>query len=284
MPLLHHRKGVVMIRAERSIHTREGFHSQHLAQTALAYQAHILQLVSRLMEKDQSPDVLHALRTHCRRLQAILQLFGDERHARLLARRVQRLSKLRAMHVFKQYLTTISAPLQDMARVKMRIQTQRHKIEQARAYDALAQVVMAHAIPPTLSEQALLEQRETVRQDHLRRVRRLIEAAQDSPKRKRLHALRLEIKTIRYQLECCAREENQPNRLLRKMIRLQGLLGRYEELADFRRWGRRLSGAVQDQIKRDWKKSRKRARAVPDHLSWLLRALGSRDLWLPCGQ
>lgn len=273
-----------MTRAEPSIHSAEGSHSQHVAQAALSYQARVLELVSRLIDGDQSPDVLHDLRTHCRRLQAILQLCGKARDVRVLARGVQRLSKLRAWHVFKQYLLAIDASQADVALVDARIHKQIQKIREAAAYEALAQVVMVHAIPCTLSEAALLDRLEVVRQEHLRRVRRLIEAARDSPKRKHLHALRLRLKTIRYQCECVAPQAGSTHDLLRKMIRLQGLLGRYEELSDFRRWGTQLSETVQKQIRNDWKKARKRARAIPGRLAWLLRALGSRDARLSFGQ
>ncbi|MBS0171118.1 MAG: CHAD domain-containing protein [Nitrospira sp.] len=273
-----------MIRAEPSIHIAQTFHSQDVAQAALTYQSTILQLVVRLMEDEQSPEILHALRTHCRRLQAILQLCGEARDARVLARGVQRLSKLRASHVFKQYLLTIDASQADVALADARIHKQIQKAREAAAYDALAHVVMAHAVPPTLSGAALLDRLESVRQEHHRRLQRLIEKARDSPTRKRLHALRLRLKTIRYQCECIAPQAGSTHDLLRKMIRLQGLLGRYEELSDFRRWGTQLSETVQKQIRNDWKKARKRARAIPGRLAWLLRALGSRDARLSFGQ
>lgn len=264
------------------IHTARTAKTQHLIRTALAYQSTVLQLVGRLISEEEPPEVVHAIRTHIRRLQALLELYGDADNARLMARKVRRLSKLRALQVFRQYLITIDACPSDLALVDARIHKQVQKLRQAAAYEKIAQAVRDYAIPSaTESDLFLLERLESVRHDHQQRCRRLIEAARDSPTRKRLHALRLRLKTIRYQREWFA-QQTVPNRaFLKQLIRLQGLLGTYEELADFRRWGKRLSATVQKQIRKEWKKSRKRARAASGDLSWLRRALTTKDLWVP---
>jgi len=234
------------------------------------------------MSEEEPPEVVHAIRTHMRRLQALLELYGDADHARLMARNVRRLSKLRALQVFRQYLIAIDACPSDLALVDARIHKQVQKLRQAEAYEKIAQAVRDYAIPSaTEPDLFLLERLESVRHGHRQRCRRLIEAARDSPTRKRLHALRLRLKTIRYQREWFEQQTDPHRAYQKKIIRLQGLLGTYEELADFRRWGKRLSAVVQDRIKKDWKKSRKRARAVPGDLSWLRRALGNKNQWVP---
>ncbi len=264
------------------IHSARTAKTQHLIRTALAYQSTVLQLVGRLMSEEEPPEVVHAIRTHMRRLQALLELYGDADHARLMARNVRRLSKLRALQVFRQYLIAIDACPSDLALVDARIHKQVQKLRQAEAYEKIAQAVRDYAIPSaTEPDLFLLERLESVRHDHRQRCRRLIEAARDSPTRKRLHVLRLRLKTIRYQREWFAQQTDQHRACQKQIIRLQGLLGQYEELADFRRWGKRLSAVVQDRITTDWKKSRKRARKVPGDLSWLRRALGTRELWVP---
>jgi hypothetical protein len=130
----------------------------------------------------------------------------------------------------------------------------------------------------------LLNRLELVRCDHQRRLERLIKTTREAPNRKRLHALRLRIKTIRYQREWLESQTVQPQPFLKKLIRLQALLGRYEELADFRRWGKRLSRRVQKRIRKDWKTSRARAKAVPKTLGWLRRAIGAEDVWMPSSE
>lgn len=267
---------------ESPIHTGRNRHAQQLLQTALGCQSTVLQLVHRLMLEEAPPEVVHALRTHIRRLQALLELYGDADHARLMASCVRRLSKLRALQVFRQYLVTIDASRSDLALVDARIHKQVRTLRQAGAPEQIAQAVRELVFPSAAASDALLLERlDSVRHDHQRRCRRLIEAARDSPRRKRLHALRLRLKTIRYQREWFEPQTDQHRACQTQIIRLQGLLGQYEELADFRRWGKRLSATVQKQIRKDWKKSRKRARKVPGDLSWLRRALGTRELWVP---
>ncbi len=67
--------------------------------------------------------------------------------------------------------------------------------------------------------------------------------------------------------------------MLSPLKRVQAILGRYEELADFRRWGKKLSRPVQQRITKDWKRTRKRARHVPGMMSWLVDALASGQVW-----
>ncbi|MBA5871115.1 MAG: CHAD domain-containing protein [Nitrospira sp. CR2.1] len=271
-----------MTRPDSPIHTGRTSRTQQLNRTALAYQATVLQLIARLLDENEPPEVVHALRTHMRRVQALLELYGDADNARLMARCVGRLSKLRALHVFRQYLVTIDASQADLALVDARIHKQARKLRQAGAYETIAQAVRELPFPsPTESDARLLERLDAVRHDHRRRLRRLVEAARDSPRRKRLHALRLRLKTVRYQGEWFEQPTDEHRALQKKLVRLQGLLGTYEELADFRRWGKRLSTMVQGRIRNDWKKARKRAKAAPAALSWLRRALSTNTLWRP---
>ena len=262
------------------IHTARTAKTQHLIQTALAYQSTVLQLVGRLISEEEPPEVVHAIRTHIRRLQALLELYGDADNARLMARKVRRLSKLRALQVFRQYLITIDACPSDLALVDARIHKQVQKLRQAAAYEKIAQAVRDYAIPSaTESDLFLLERLESVRHDHQQRCRRLIEAARDSPTRKRLHALRLRLKTIRYQREWFAQQTDRIGRFSNNSFACRGCWEHTKSLIS--RWGKRLSATVQKQIRKEWKKSRKRARAASGDLSWLRRALTTKDLWVP---
>lgn len=101
----------------------------------------------------------------------------------------------------------------------------------------------------------------------------------EKPRRTRLHALRLALKTIRYQTEWLPGQAATKQDGLKRIKQVQALLGRYEEMADFRRWGKRLNLTVQARIERDWKRARRRARRVPEELRWLLDALAAGRLW-----
>ncbi len=262
------------------IHIARAPHSQHLVETALAYRSTLRELISRLMSHDASPDVVHAIRIHCRRLQALLELYADKDRARVMARAVRRLSKLRALQVFRQYLDTTQAIRSDLALVDAKIHNQVEKLQGAQAYEKIDRAVREDAIPQASAPQAvLLDRLDVVRLEHQWRLQRLLKAVRAAPTRKRLHALRLRLKTIRYQSEWFEPEGVSGDRFLKRLIRVQGRLGRYEELADFRRWGKQLSAPVRDRIQKDWKRARTRARAVPGDLAWLPRALGSQDFW-----
>lgn len=275
----------IMESSDSYIHTARGPLSQQVIRTALAYHSTVLELVNRLSTGEELPEMVHALRTHCRRLQALLEIYGLMRNARLIARGVRRLSKLRALQVFRQYLVTIDAPRDDLASVDARLEKQRQRLRHALAYDKITQVVTKHALPSDgVSDLFLLNRLELVRCDHQRRLERLIKTTREAPNRKRLHALRLRIKTIRYQREWLESQTVQSQSFLKKLIRLQALLGRYEELADFRRWGKRLSRRVQKRIRKDWKTSRARAKAAPKTLGWLRRAIGAEDVWMPSSE
>lgn len=67
--------------------------------------------------------------------------------------------------------------------------------------------------------------------------------------------------------------------MIETIKQVQALLGRYEEMADFRRWGKKLNLTVQARIERDWKRACRRARRVPEELRWLLDAPAAGRLW-----
>lgn len=270
----------LMKRTAPFIHTAREPHSQHLLKTALVYRSTVRELISRLRADEASPEVVHAIRTHCRRLQALLELYGDDQRARVIARAVRRLSKLRALQVFRQYLVTIEVTQSDLALADGKLAKHVEKLRRGQAYEKIDRAVREDAIPQASASQAVLPDcLDVVRLKHRCRLQRLLKASRVAPTRKRLHALRLRLKTIRYQSEWFEPEGVSGDRFLKRLIRLQSRLGRYEELADFRRWGKRLGVPVRDRIEKDWKRARKRARAVPGDLAWLPRAMGSQDFW-----
>ena len=269
-----------MPRSRRPIHTAPPSWSQGLTRTAADYQSTVLRLVRQLKAGAGHADTVHAIRIHCRKLQALLELSGDETRAAGMAKSVRRLSKLRALQVFRQYLIKIDAAESDMAVVEAWIVERKQKLSRTQAYDKIEQVVRKQALPAIASPtHSLTAHLDVLRHAHERRLDRLIKAASDDPRRKRLHALRLALKTIRYQTEWLPGPIGSKQALLKKIKQVQTLLGRYEELADFRRWGKGLPPEVQARIRKDWKRARKRARTVPGDLEWLVDALASGHLW-----
>ena len=255
--------------------------SQELIRTAAAYRATVLKLTRRMIDGQRSADTVHAIRTHCRRLQALLELCGHEAHAVVMAESVGRLSKLRALQVFQQYLAKIEASQANVDTVEGWIVTRDEKLRNMQVYHKIEGAVCKHAIPTHMRLKHLSSKRlEVLRHMHEKNLAGLISAASDKPRRKRLHALRLALKTLRYQTEWLPGRHGSKKALAERLKKVQTVLGRYEEMADFRRWGKALDLKVQSRIQRDWKRSRTRARAVPMELTWVVDALASGDFWI----
>lgn len=274
-----------MKRPQSPIHTTATRASQGLAQTAALYQATVLRLIRQLLAGQGHADTVHSIRTHCRRLQALLELCGNSDRAAVMAQSVRRLSKLRALQVFRQYLTKIEAPESDIVAVDTWIVQREQQLTLTQAYYKIEQAVWKQALPVIVPPGLSLKNRlELLRHEHEQALSVLIEKASESPRRKRLHALRLVLKTIRYQTEWLPGRAATKQGLVKRIKQVQALLGRYEELADFRRWGEKHNLSVQSHIQKDWKRARRRARTVPGNLSWLLDALASGRLWIGVDQ
>ena len=268
----------------RSIHTGPQSPTQGLVDMAASSQATVLRLLRQVIAGDEHADTIHAIRTHCRRLQALLELYGEARRAGAMADCVRSLSKLRALQVFRHYLVTRDAPQQDLALVDDWLIKRIRKLNRTKIYHRIEQVVWKQGLPSITSPAySLTDRLDGLRHEHECLLKRLIAAASDNPRRKRLHALRLALKTIRYQTEWLPGRTAAKQDLLSQLKRVQGLLGKYEELADFHRWGKKLSPPVRARIRKDWRRARKRARLVPGEMSWLLDALAAGHVWTAAG-
>ena len=270
-----------MRRSPHTIHTESRRASQDLSRMAAEYQATVLRLARRLMAGQCQPDTVHAIRAHCRRLQALQELCGDDERAVVMAQSVRRLSKLRASQVFHQYLGKIKAPQTDIDALDAWIMQKEHKLRDAEAYRQIEQAVWKHALPSsTQLNHSVKDKLEVLRHVHEKNLACLISAASEKPRRKRLHALRLALKTIRYQTEWLPGRPGPKEALVKRIKQVQAVLGRFEELADFRQWGKQLGLTVRVRIQKDWKRARKRARAIPAELTWLVDALASGNVWI----
>lgn len=250
-----------------------------MSQVAAGYRATVLRMLRRLEAGDCRAADVHLARTHCRRLQALSELYGLDEQAAVMAESVRRLSTLRALQVFQHYLENIDAPQADRSVLRARTVKKIRVLQRKAIYGRIKQAVTRQVPPaPAGSGRTLQDRRKVLRREQAQDLIRLIEAAQDKPRRTRLHALRLKLKTVRYQTEWLPGRSAVTQRFLKRIKKVQTLLGRYEELADFRRWGKELDLTVQPRIQKDWKRARKRARAVPADLAWVVETLASGRL------
>jgi CHAD domain-containing protein len=241
---------------------------------AAGYQTTALQALDALSEGDTRPKTLHRLRIHLRRLQAHLQLIGEDRNAEVLADCVSRLSKLRALHVFARYLARLGHHKSDVRTIRTRIRTVRAKLDRKRTYDKIRRRVYRHALSPIPSSPDWLAHRMTLlRRANAEHLRQLIADSQAKPRRKRLHLLRLMIKSIRYQEEWALDQPYARPDAVTWLKQAQTVLGDYEELAEFRRLAIKLGLQSCDQIENDWRRARTRARALPFELAEMMEGL-----------
>lgn len=231
------------------------------------YRAVVLQALARLSGGDTGAATLHRARTHLRRLQAYLELVGEERNADRIARCVVRLSKLRTLQVFEGYLSMFDAPRSDRKAVKRRLRASRDKLERVHTYAAIERIVRRHALPPTSGNPDWLAERmRAARHAHAEALRQLTTEVGAKPRRKTLHRLRLLIKSIRYQEEWALDRPYAMPALVRRLKHVQAVLGDYEDLVQFRKLARSMDLRSSAMIKKQWRKARTRARALPAHL------------------
>ena len=231
------------------------------------YRAVVLQALARLSGGDTDPATLHRARTHLRRLQAYLELVGEDRNADRIARCVMRLSKLRTLQVFERYLSKLNAPRSDRKAVKRRLRVTRDKLERTHTYAAIERIVRRHALPPTPGNlDWLAERMRAARHAHADALRQLTAEVDAKPRRKTLHRLRLLIKSIRYQEEWALDRPYAMPALVQRLKHAQAVLGDYEDLVQFRKLARSLDLRSSTVIKKHWRKARTRARALPAHL------------------
>jgi len=249
--------------------------------TAARYQTIVLQSLDSLSQGDSRSKALHRLRIHLRRLQAYLQLIGADLNAEMIGACVSRLSRLRTWQVFERYVRRLHASRSDLRKVRNRVERARLKLMEKHAYGQIKGLVLSYTSPSALAGSSppthLLA---ALRTGNAQDLAQLIEKARRKPRRKRLHALRLKIKTIRYQEEWALRGNDPRPGLVEQLKDAQDVLGGYEDLAEFRKLVRSLGLECGQTITRDWRRARKRARALPAQLSLVSQALASRHLRL----
>lgn len=244
-------------------------------------QSVVLRALDSLLAGQSRQKTLHRLRTHLRRLQAYLELVGEDRNAQIMAKCVSRLSSLRTLQVFERYLTQLGAPNSDVRKIKDCIQRRRAKLDRKQVYSKIGRRVRRHALLPTqVSANWMAERMERLRQEHAKTLQELIAKGMSNPRRKTLHALRLKIKSIRYQEEWALSQAYAKPNLVSWLERAQSVLGDYEERAQFRKLARALDLKSYPTIAKDRRRARTGARALPGQLTEIIEALAGRRLRL----
>ena len=245
------------------------------------YQTVALHALAKLSAGDVRPKTVHRLRVHLRRLQAYLELVGEDRNAEIMANCASRLSPFRTLQVFERYLTRLRAAPSDIRKVKDCIRKKRVKLDRRQVYLKIERRVRRHALPPTpASPNWMADRMEKLRREHAKSLHELISEAIANPRRETLHALRLKIKPIRYQEEWALDQAYARPEIVGRLKRAQSVLGDYEERAQFRKLAGTLHLKSYGKIIKDWRRARTRARTLPTKLTGMIDALAGRGLRL----
>jgi hypothetical protein len=227
-----------------------------------------LSSLAALADGDENPKTLHRARTELRRLQALLDLLGEPARALRIADCVSTLSKLRAMHVFDKYLRTVRAPRRDRRRIAKRITKLVRKHRRKRVYRTIGMHIRRQTTKlHRQSEDWIVGRFRLLRHEQADALIQQLETATANPRRRILHALRLLIKAVRYQEELALLYPFGNPDVVKRLKAAQTVLGEYEEQAEFRKLGRTLRLSCKRQLKKDWRRARKRARLVPADLA-----------------
>lgn len=251
---------------------------RRLDRRAAGYRTLALHALDRLSAGHTDPRTVHRLRTSLRRLEAYLEFAGDKAGACCMAKCVSRLSSLRTLQVLAGYLKRQGATQADAKKIRKRIKRQVAKLCRARIFENIqvdvrcTELVAASASPawPTDRLAALRREQAATLRDLTARPR---------PRRRMLHALRLKIKSIRYQEEWALSLDAGKVVLVERLKQLQSVLGHYEDLAEFRKLARRYDLACSRSITKDWRLARRHARSVPPQLTDLIEDLAGRRFW-----
>ncbi len=220
--------------------------------------------------RDISPEVLHKMRVNLRRLQAWFELVGNKRSAEVLGERVSLVSPLRTLQVLEGWLARRKAPPSDLRKVRRASREMVEQLADDRVFATIRQTVNDLN---GLDRDADNARRRKAWLLHLDVCTPLLSALRKNPKRKRLHALRLKLKQLRYQLEWVMSETGRHERLLERLKQAQRCLGDYEEQAAFRKVAKQLKLQSHPAIMKRWRRARKKARALPQDMSWLPASL-----------
>ena len=236
-----------------------------------------LDALACLADGDGHPGTLHRLRTHLRRLQAYLEVVGEDKNAEVINGCVSRLSSLRTLQVFHHYLSRVGAPKSDSKRVKRLIRARQAKLLRKDVFRKIERRIRRHAIPPMPTDPNWMAARfHALREEHAQHLLELISPAGDRPRRKYLHILRLYVKTVRYQEEWALHQAYARPDLVKQLKRAQAVLGIYQERTQFRTLARRYDMESRAAIEKDWRRTRQRARAVPTRLVGPVRSMAGR--------
>jgi len=208
-----------------------------------------LQRKLEALSRNVTPVTVHACRTQMRRLRALLRAFKHAfnlaalaRYEKVLRRLTHDLSPVRSADVEEQVISRLSeeqyipkvdgmqqllalaAQTRSRAvgdlKAKMNVKAWLRRLERLRRAASDPKLVLESRLPMALMTARILMRRR-------RRLRRRLRASKPSPRA--LHKVRLEVKALRYLLECCAPDEVAIQAEFKQLVLLQDRLGEFRD-------------------------------------------------------
>lgn len=209
------------------------------------------------------PETIHRLRTHLRRLQAYAEFMQRPTAVKRLAESVSGLSRLRSLYVFQGYLRRRGAPAEDLRRVNWSVREEERVVSSTGRPEAIRNVLAGLSIASIRRPLEFVARRlRALSQDHEDRLTGALRGLSAEATRKELHCLRLLVKSIRYQEEIALETGlGNPHRVA-ALKRLQRTLGDYCDRDQFRRMAKKMGLASRNEIKKEYRRYRDRARAA----------------------
>jgi CHAD domain-containing protein len=230
---------------------------------AAQYLALALRFANALQGPPYPPETVHKLRTHLRRLQAYAEFSERPVAAARLDHCVKWLSGLRALDAFRRSLRRRGAEAQDLRRVDEASREEEQAVAQAGYLDAIRAVLAGLSLARIRRPAAFMTARLTsLGRVHAARLTDALSALSPEATRKELHRLRLLVKSLRYQEEIAQNTAWGNPRRLAALQRLQRTLGDYCDLDQFRRLAKQMGLVCKNEIKKEYRRCRTRARAA----------------------
>jgi len=216
---------------------------------------------AKTLEKAFRPETVHKLRTHLRRLQSYAEYLDRPKAAGRLGEAVSWFSRLRTLDEFQRYLRRLEVGAKDSRRVEKALRSEQEDVRKANRAAAVTLLLTNTPVASLMRPGEYIADRFQRLQPENRTVLdRGLQGLSSKPTRKELHRLRLLIKSLRYQQEIAVEMRWGNPRSAQALKRLQTVLGKYTDRAQFASLAKELNLSCQNKIKKDRRLSRRKAR------------------------
>ena len=216
---------------------------------------------AKALEKAFRPETVHKLRTHLRRLQSYAEYLDRPKAAERLGEAVSWFSRLRTLDEFERYLRRLEVGAKDCRRAEKALRNEQEDVRKANRPAAVTLLLTKTPVARLMRPGEYISERlQRLQLENRTMLDRGLQGLSSKPTRKELHRLRLLIKSLRYQQEIAVGMRRGNPRSVKALKRLQTILGKYTDRAQFATLAKELNLRCRSKIKKDRRLSRNKAR------------------------